>query len=74
MLMHISPGLGMWIFFSLIIGQDSTAFSSVFNENLTKYGASRIYRQFSPNFVVHIIHIIHIFVWIDFTAKYPILI
>ena len=64
MLMHISPVLSMWIFFSLKIRQGSTVFSPFFRKNPTKYGALQIYRQFHQKIAFHIIHIIHIFVWI----------
>lgn len=64
MLMHISPVLSMWIFFRLKIRHASTAFSPFFLENVTKYKALQIYRQFHQKIAFHIIHIIHIFVWI----------
>jgi len=63
MLMHISPRLSMWIFYISGNRQDSTAFLPTIDQNATKYKGCKIYRQFSPKFVVHIIHIIHIFVW-----------
>ena len=74
MFMHISPVPDMWIFYAPVIRHSSTSILAIFNEKATKYAVSEICGKYSRKFVVHIIHIIHIFMWKDFPVKYPILI